>query len=394
MKKLSIIIAAALFAVSCDGTFSSVSPELKVAAEQALASTSEQRAAELEQLMANTPKSQREGMAYLIAYMPKGDLDTLSVATLSENVEYAYKAREEFTWAKQIPEQVFLNDVLPYASINEDRESWRPGFYEMLKPIVKDAQTIEQAIDTVNRALIDLVGVKYSTARNRANQAPSESMAIGMASCSGLSVLLTDALRAVGIPSRMAGTPMWASREGNHSWSEVYIDGEWLFMEYYYTPLNHSWFLEKAAMAVDSLPETWVYATSFKHDGKQHFPMAWAKDEKSVGGVVVTQRYRDTFAEQQLKKLGTPLSIKMWRDASEEKSSQNRVKTEVRVLDSKGEVVATGQSVDVTADMNDYLTLYIKDLGQSYTIEWDAKGGVQTKHVTISEPTLMELSYE
>ena len=48
-----------------------------------------------------------------------------------------------------------------------------------------------------------------------------------MASCTGLSVLLVDALRAAGIPARFAGTPAWHDDRGNHSWVEVWIGGRW-----------------------------------------------------------------------------------------------------------------------------------------------------------------------
>ncbi len=42
-----------------------------------------------------------------------------------------------------------------------------------------------------------------------------------------------DALRAVGIPARLAGTPAWnqAVQHGNHNWVEVWVDGAWQFIE-------------------------------------------------------------------------------------------------------------------------------------------------------------------
>jgi hypothetical protein len=40
-------------------------------------------------------------------------------------------------------------------------------------------------------------------------------MATGLASCSGLSILLAGACRAVGVPARIVGTPMWSNGHGN-----------------------------------------------------------------------------------------------------------------------------------------------------------------------------------
>ena len=66
-----------------------------------------------------------------------------------------------------------------------------------------------------------------------------------MATCTGLSFLLVDAFWSVGIPARMAGTPMWTNMKGNHSWVEVWVDGEWYFTEYYPEDLNKSWFYRR-----------------------------------------------------------------------------------------------------------------------------------------------------
>ncbi|MFI3261633.1 MAG: transglutaminase-like domain-containing protein [Rikenellaceae bacterium] len=394
MKKILLSFALIAMMLSCSSPFSGVSEQTKAAAELALSNASEERATEFKKALEIMPENQREGLAYLIAYMPKTDLDTLSIALITKNVELAYKARETFPWAKAIPEDVFLNDVLPYASMDETRENWRESFLEMLTPIVQDKQTIREAIDTVNRALIKLVNVKYSTKRKKPNQSPAESMELGLASCSGLSILLTDAFRAVGIPSRIAGTPMWVTREGNHNWSEVYIDGEWLFTEYNYTPLNHGWFLAKASRADSADPQTWIYATAFKPT-ELHFPMVWSRNDKTVPGVDVTQRYRDTYAAQvKEKEKGTPLNIKMYTSETAEKTSQNRVKTEIKIKDAQGEVVASGNSVDVTADMNDYFTAYIKDPKQEYTIEWKAKNGTKTQKIKVAKETTIELYFE
>ena len=39
-------------------------------------------------------------------------------------------------------------------------------------------------------------------------------METGVATCTGLSILLVDACRSVGVPARIAGTPLWS----NNSW--------------------------------------------------------------------------------------------------------------------------------------------------------------------------------
>jgi len=42
-----------------------------------------------------------------------------------ENLRLALEARERFPWAKEVPERIFLNEVLPYASLDEPRANLR-----------------------------------------------------------------------------------------------------------------------------------------------------------------------------------------------------------------------------------------------------------------------------
>ena len=53
---------------------------------------------------------------------------------------------------------------------------------------------------------------------------PMSTMVFGYASCTGISILYVDALRSVGIPARLVGTPAWHGKEndGNHNWVEVH----------------------------------------------------------------------------------------------------------------------------------------------------------------------------
>lgn len=348
---------------------------------------------ELEKAFLESPKEQREGMAFLIAYMPEGDRDTLTADFLLEEVKWTYKARETFPWAKSLPDSIFYNEVLPYASMNETREPWRAMFWEKLYPLVEGETDVYKALDTINKQLQHIVNVEYNTKRRKPHQSPSESMEIGMASCSGLSILLTDALRTVGIPSRIAGTPLWVSREGNHNWSEVWIDGNWYFIEYYQTPaLNKSWFLERAGKADKSDPVYWIYATSWKPNGEQHFPMVWARDNKNVPGVDVTDFYIDLYnAERAAAQKGTPVVIRAYADRNGGKSSADRAQVDIRVIDADGQMVAAGKTAGPTADMNDYLTLYLPE-NTELRIEFTSPDGqVNSTPVKTDEPSEIEV---
>ena len=117
-----------------------------------------------------------------------------------------------------------------------------------------------------------------------------------MASCSGLSILLTDALRSVGIPSRIAGTANWHDNRGNHNWCEVWLDGKWYLPSI--TRMNSivrgSLPMPEKLIPKDRMHAIW--ASSFKPTGES-FPLVWDFKIMYVPAINVTQRYLDIYQE-------------------------------------------------------------------------------------------------
>ncbi len=235
----------------------------------------------------------REALAYLLINMPEADLKSLKGDKLVANVELAYQAREQTAWGKAVPQEIFFRDVLPYANVDETRENWRQDYYDRFMPLVKDAKSTTEAVQILNKKVFKIVNVKYhATKREKPNQSPYESAKIGYASCTGLSIILSDACRAVGVPARLAGTPLWTDEQGNHTWTEVW-DKQWYFTGSAEPAkkLNDAWFAEKAAKANASRPENRIYAVSFEHTSLA-FPMVWSDTQKDVYGIDVTSYYK------------------------------------------------------------------------------------------------------
>jgi transglutaminase-like putative cysteine protease/predicted esterase len=259
--------------------------------DQALGRAGDNRP-ELVKALTDAPAEQRNGMAFLIAHMPDRDLKSLRADFLLENVRLAYKVRGEVPWGKKIPEDLFLNDVLPYANVDESRDPWRQQLYELCLPIVKDCRTPGEAAQKLNKTIFNKLNVHYSTNRKQPHQSPKESIAQGKATCTGLAILLSDACRSVGIPARLAGTPLWWNKRGNHTWTEIW-DGGWHFAgadEPDPKGLDRGWFVGDAAKADKDSRLQAIYATSFRKTGVT-FPLVWARDSTEVNAVNVTDRY-------------------------------------------------------------------------------------------------------
>ena len=233
----------------------------------------------------------RAGLAFLIVNMPERDLKTLDSAFLLANLEYAYKARNATAWARSIPEELFLNHVLPYANVNERRDDWRRDFYDRFMPVVEDCKTPGEAMERLNVEAFKQLNVRYhARKRPKPDQSPYESAEANFASCTGLSILLVDACRAVGVPARVVGIPRWTDNSGNHTWVEVW-DRQWNYIGACEPAgLNRAWFAGNASRADESDPKHSIYAASWKTKDT-HFPLVWARENKEVPADDVTRFY-------------------------------------------------------------------------------------------------------
>ncbi len=351
--------------------------------QQALQRAGENRS-QLERAIEEAPAEQKAGMKFLVSNMPDSDLQSLTSEFLLSNSQLTWLAFNKAAWKDSVPEDVFLDCLLPYASVNEHRDQWRKDFYERFTPQINRAGTSGEAAALLNQQVFPSLKVKYSTGRKKADQSPFESMESGLASCTGLSILLVDACRAVGIPARIVGTPLWSDNSGNHTWVEVWDNG-WHFTgacEPSGKELNAAWFIDRASKAQRDHRLHAIYAVTFRRNG-QSFPMVWAREVHDVFAVNVTDRYtslRQPVPEGQ----GTV------RFSVTETGRGRRRSVPVRVAEESGTIVFEGKSKDDRFDANDHLTAHLRT-GSTY----QATAGESQEHVqfTVTEgEQLIELT--
>ena len=283
---------------------------------------------------------------FLIEGMPEEDLTKLNCEFLKENLNFAMKARMEFSWCKNLPEELFFNDVLPYASLDETRENWRPQFYQKCRNLVAKASTSTEAVQSINSKLFNLINVHYNTGRKKPNQSPSESIKQSRATCTGLSIILVDACRSVGVAARVAGTPLWTNNRGNHTWTEIWDEG-WHFTgsdEYNSGGLNRGWFVGAASKANKSNWKHSIYATSWKKTGI-HFPMVWDVESKQINAFNVTDRYT---GKNNLDNVEDDVFVRV-----QERAGGKRIEVKAELLNEKKQILASRKTKAGRADLND-----------------------------------------
>ena len=245
--------------------------------------------------------------------------DELNRATLFDGgiavptANLSLMARTRSAWAASVPRALFDEYVLPFASVNEPRTDWRQLFFGAVLPLVANATSLEAAATAVNAQVWAALGKPGQPIRFKSEQTPLifdafSTMAFGYASCTGISILYVNALRAVGIPARLVGTPAWNGNatNGNHNWVEAWLGeeegeegkgkgGGWHFVEgapagggeSFGNPCD-KWFCSPAKANGTS-----YYAAAFARGGATAvYPMAWDPANLGVPGVDRTDYYR------------------------------------------------------------------------------------------------------
>jgi hypothetical protein len=232
----------------------------------------------------------RAALQYLELNRPPRD----EALPLRKNVLMALDARASSRWACEVPWDVFCDAVLPYACLDEPRDRhdvMRTELSRLCLPMVKGVATPGEAACVLNREIWSALGVEFRPNLSPRYLSPHDVVTNGAASCSGLSLLLVAACRAVGVPARCAGVMDWGDGSGNHVWVEVWSGGSWHSLGAAEpSELSDTWFADRLRRA-DAPP---VFASTFSRecgtppvpDEAVCFPLPWRiEDERTESGL-------------------------------------------------------------------------------------------------------------
>ena len=124
----------------------------------------------------------QDGVEFLRAHMPAQDRGTVTQERLVREVRLALAARSQFPWAAQVPWELYENNVLPYAVVNEPRDEWREQFHHLFAPLVSPCKTGREAALAIASLIQKTLNVRYSTERRVPHQGVKESLQSGKVS--------------------------------------------------------------------------------------------------------------------------------------------------------------------------------------------------------------------
>jgi hypothetical protein len=150
------------------------------------------------------------------------DLKFITAEYLISNIELSFQVWEEQPWGKNIPFDIFCEEILPYRVRNEPLENWREKALASFDDLngsfkLQSGITAAQACAEVNSQLPKFMNVSHLPPMNY-----SGLMTTTKGTCVEQSTLAVFVMRALGIPVTQDCTPKWIGSNVGHTWNSVY----------------------------------------------------------------------------------------------------------------------------------------------------------------------------
>lgn len=162
---------------------------------------------------------------FMYAYQPLSDIGDYGFEVFLGYAEHAAFLYENSEYVKAIPDEYFLNYVASPRINSEDLTDCRRFFYDLVHERV-EGMPVKEAVLELNNWCYEN-GTYHSTSERTAS--PITFYKGGYGRCGEESTFLTTILRSVGIPARQVYAPRWSHSPDNHAWTEIYVDGAWLY---------------------------------------------------------------------------------------------------------------------------------------------------------------------
>lgn len=185
---------------------------------------------------------------WLYANSPLSDWANYAFSMFHACAAHGIFLRSQSDYAKDLPEELFLNYVL-HSRVNEEALcDCRGFFYDLLHERVQGMSCREATIE-----------INYWNAENLTYQStdPRTISALGAyhscyGRCGEESAFAVNVLRALGIAARQIYTPRWAHCDDNHAWVEVWVEDDWHFLGACEPEevLDQAWFTNAASRAL------------------------------------------------------------------------------------------------------------------------------------------------
>lgn len=153
----------------------------------------------------------------------KPDLE-ISPEYLIDNIEWAFKVRQEQPWGKNVSFADFCEYVLPYRIKDEPLQSWREKIYNEFNPMLDSVRELPEAENPlfVAQVLLDSVSKRkfhFSSSLGYGPHIGPDLVEWNSGNCREMADMLTYIYRAVGIPCGCDYMPLRGDGNVAHFWN-------------------------------------------------------------------------------------------------------------------------------------------------------------------------------
>jgi hypothetical protein len=207
----------------------------------------------------------------------KEDIKYITGEYLINNIELAFKVWEEQPWGKDIPFDIFCEEILPYRYYNEPLENWRE---KVLISFFSGNEIIHNQKGITSVLACQIIHSKLPTLYTSYQMPPmnySMMMASWHGSCDDMAAFEVFVMRALGIPVVSDFTMQWPHNKRGHSWNAVY-DG-------------HGGYVSFNNEIAPGGPHSGIYLSK----GKVYRRTFARQDKSMIGNAIDIERLRDPY---------------------------------------------------------------------------------------------------
>jgi hypothetical protein len=153
------------------------------------------------------------------------DIRHITPDYLINNIERAFEVRTSMPWGKDVPFDVFCEEILPYRTVTEPLEYWRDTILVQYKSLYDSLRNSNADALTASICVFDAMGTGWDEVNNFTPFLPSMNYSMIHALRTGPCVERVKyglyVMRAMGIPVTFDFTPQWPFRSMGHMWCTV-----------------------------------------------------------------------------------------------------------------------------------------------------------------------------
>ena len=160
------------------------------------------------------------------------DIERIQASYLINNIDRSFEVWRNMPWGKDIPFDVFCEEILPYRLQTEALENWRDIVIDQYRSLYDSLRMSNADVFTATIRIFDAMGMEWEPSSKSSTLLPPVNYRminkLRVGTCTQRVKFGIFVMRAFGIPINWDYTPQWPFRQTGHDWASVRLtDGKY-----------------------------------------------------------------------------------------------------------------------------------------------------------------------